>query len=121
MGSVVLAMGFSCPQNVESSWTRDRTCVPCIGRQILCHWATREVPKLCFKSPPLVIYGGRSLIRNVEAPGAGREGWSGPPGRHIQDRSLGSRLLLLSRSCSTTALIILDGLISGTLDSERWP
>ena len=30
--------------NVESSWTRDGTCVPCIGRQILNHWTTREVP-----------------------------------------------------------------------------
>ena len=28
-------MGFSCPQHVESSWTRDRTCVPCFGRRIL--------------------------------------------------------------------------------------
>ena len=27
-----------------SSLTRDGTCVPCIGRQILYHWTTREVP-----------------------------------------------------------------------------
>ena len=27
-----------------SSPTRDRTCVPCIVRQILYHWTTREVP-----------------------------------------------------------------------------
>ena len=27
-----------------SSLTRDGTCVPCIGRQILNHWATREAP-----------------------------------------------------------------------------
>ena len=25
-----------------SSWPRDETCVSCIGRQILYHWATRE-------------------------------------------------------------------------------
>ena len=25
-----------------SSWTRDQTCVSCIGKQILYHWATRE-------------------------------------------------------------------------------
>ena len=30
-----------------SSPTRDQTCVTCIGRQILNHWTTREVP------PPL--------------------------------------------------------------------
>ena len=29
--------------HVESSWTRDRTCVPCIGRWILIHCTTREV------------------------------------------------------------------------------
>ena len=29
--------------HVRSSWTRDRTCVPGICRQILIHWATREV------------------------------------------------------------------------------
>ena len=29
--------------NVKSSWTRDPTCVLCIGRQILIHCATREV------------------------------------------------------------------------------
>ena len=30
-------------QHVGSSQTRDRTHVPCIGRQILTHFATREV------------------------------------------------------------------------------
>ena len=29
-----------------TSWTRARTRVPCIGRRILNHWATREVPNL---------------------------------------------------------------------------
>ena len=32
------------PMYVESSWTRDQTHVPCIGRQILIHCTTREVP-----------------------------------------------------------------------------
>ena len=27
---------------MRSSWARDHTHVSCIGRQILCHWATRE-------------------------------------------------------------------------------
>ena len=30
-----------------SSLTRDRTRIPCIGRQILNHWTTREVPRHC--------------------------------------------------------------------------
>ena len=29
--------------HVESPWSRDRTHVPCIDRQILNHWTTREV------------------------------------------------------------------------------
>ena len=32
------------PRRVGSSHTRVRTCVPCFGRQILNHCATREVP-----------------------------------------------------------------------------
>ena len=31
------------PKHVESSRTRDRTCVPCISRWILNHWPTRQV------------------------------------------------------------------------------
>ena len=37
--SVVVVNG----RHVESSWTRDWTCVPCIGRKILNHWTIREV------------------------------------------------------------------------------
>ena len=36
--------GLSCSMHVGSSQTKDRTCVPCIGRQILNHCTTREVP-----------------------------------------------------------------------------
>ena len=45
-GSVVVALRLSCPTQVESSRIRDRTHVPCIGWQILSHWATREVQKM---------------------------------------------------------------------------
>ena len=37
-------MGSVAPQHVESSQTRDLAHVPCIGRQVLNHWTTREVP-----------------------------------------------------------------------------
>ena len=40
--------GFVALRHVRSSQTMDRTCVPCIGRQILNHWTTREAPLLCF-------------------------------------------------------------------------
>ena len=36
--------GPAAPWHVGSSQTRARTRVPCIGRQILNHWATREAP-----------------------------------------------------------------------------
>ena len=36
------------PRHVGSSQTRARTRVPCIGRQILNHCATREAPRLMF-------------------------------------------------------------------------
>ena len=42
-GSKPVARRLRCLQRVESSWTRDWTGVPCIGRQVLNHWTTREV------------------------------------------------------------------------------
>ena len=46
-------MGLVAPWHVRSSWTRAQTRVPCIGRQILNHCATREVPPcLFFKVTP---------------------------------------------------------------------
>ena len=40
--------GLVAPQHVGSSRTRAQTCVPCIGRWILNHCATREVPLKIF-------------------------------------------------------------------------
>ena len=40
--------GPAVPQHVWSSQTRARTRVPCIGRQILNHCATREAPRKGF-------------------------------------------------------------------------
>ena len=36
-------LGLIALQHVDSSQTRDQTRVPCIGRQVLIHWTTREV------------------------------------------------------------------------------
>ena len=53
-GARVLGCGLSssglgaqlpCRKGDVGFWTRDRTCVPCIGRQILNHRTTRKVPK----------------------------------------------------------------------------
>ena len=37
------SMGLTVPLRVVSSWIRDQTCVPCVGRWILYLWTTREV------------------------------------------------------------------------------
>ena len=39
------AHGLSCPMPCGISWTREWPHVPCIGKWILNHWATREVLK----------------------------------------------------------------------------
>ena len=41
----MLRTGFLAPWHVGSSRARAQTCVPCIGRQILNHCATREAPE----------------------------------------------------------------------------
>ena len=38
-------MGLAALRYVGSSQPRDGTCVSGIGRQILTHWATKEVPR----------------------------------------------------------------------------
>ena len=49
-GFSLLCVDMSCGDFSGSKWryedsfrTRDSTCVPCTGRQILKHWTTREV------------------------------------------------------------------------------
>ena len=73
--SVAAALSLVAPLHGGSSWTRDWTSVPCIGRQILNHWTTREVPPSTFTSmvktienpwpscpPPTMCMGPKSLI-----------------------------------------------------------
>ena len=45
-----LAFGLSCLWHVGSSWTRDLTGVPCVSRQTLNHWTTREVLSSSFNT-----------------------------------------------------------------------
>ena len=48
--SVVVVHRLSCPRHVESSGTRDQTCVLCIGRRVLIHCTTGKVPQILFHS-----------------------------------------------------------------------
>ena len=45
-GSAVVGLGLAASWHVSSSQTRERTCVPCLGRGILNHWTTREIQPL---------------------------------------------------------------------------
>ena len=47
--------------HVRASWTRDRTCVPGIGRQIPVHWATRKPRTLSFNFCSRKLYRPSSL------------------------------------------------------------
>ena len=73
MGSVVAACGLSScgvlaqlPHSMcdLSSPTRDRTRVPCIGRWILNHWTTREIPQLPFMLMSYTTTEHLSKLRN---------------------------------------------------------
>ena len=68
-------MGLIAPQHVGSSWTKDRTCVPCIGRRILNHWTTREALSPIFKSQVPHRVGALScslhLLYGMEGPQPG--------------------------------------------------
>ena len=52
--------GLVAPRHVGSSQTRARTRIPCIGRQILNHCATREAPRYVFLLQDLPCSGGDS-------------------------------------------------------------
>ena len=52
---VVVRRLMPCSMWDLSSLTRDQTCLPCIGRQILYHWTTREVP-VCFNNDYFFLF-----------------------------------------------------------------
>ena len=48
VASLLCSCGLVAPWHVGSSWIRDRTCVSCIGRRILYHWAHGRTQKQIF-------------------------------------------------------------------------
>ena len=56
-----VAWGYS-----ESSWTRDQTHVPCIGRWILNHWTTREIPFSWFLTHPFRFLENLFSMSNIQ-------------------------------------------------------
>ena len=57
--------GLVAPWHVESSQTRDRTCVPCIGRRILNHCTIREVHSIVHYSPYVVQQISRTYSSSI--------------------------------------------------------
>ena len=57
-GSLAAACGSVAPQHLKSSWTRDGTHVPCVGRQVPIHCTTRDVLTVCLL-PGKVCYCAR--------------------------------------------------------------
>ena len=55
MASVAVCPGIVALWHVESSRSRNQTGVPCIGRQILNHWTTREVLLVYFTHTSLYL------------------------------------------------------------------
>ena len=47
--STVARMGLAAPQHMGSSQLRDWTCVSCLGRRILIHWAAKEAQIVGFQ------------------------------------------------------------------------
>ena len=66
-GVIAEAHGLSCPRHVGSSQIRDQTHVSCIGRQILNHWTTREVPNNEFLSLKVILRGSEKISDPVSA------------------------------------------------------
>ena len=60
--------GLAAPRHVGSSQTRARTRVPCTGRQILNHCATREAQPFCFYCQPPCPWVAGQGRRRIPAP-----------------------------------------------------
>ena len=60
--------GLVAPQHVGSSRTRDRTRVPCIGRRILNHCATREVLLVGFSGKGCRAFDGSLCLGSKVRP-----------------------------------------------------
>ena len=55
-GSVAVAHGLGALRRVESFWSRVWIHIPCLGRQILTHWTTRETQGLSFLGPDFALW-----------------------------------------------------------------
>ena len=66
-------MGLAALWFLASSRTRVRTCVPCIDRQILSHWTTRDAHRIVLNFPSLKN-SVLDIKEYVERRGSGKAG-----------------------------------------------
>ena len=99
-------MGLVAPWHVGSSQTRARTRVPCIGRQILNHCATREAPcvptfnpdtQQCLRDPKMEVGGwgegtGWVSSQNIPEAAAAHRGLARGHPQNMCPRATGSPL-----------------------------
>ena len=83
LASLVAACGLSCPGacGIFLRWTMDQTQVPCIGRQILNHWTTREVSKT--SCPRRMSEGREPQIKDRAQRNTSVCLWNGKEERHV--------------------------------------
>ena len=87
--------GLVVPQHVGSSWTRDQTHVPCIGRQILDDCATREVLMLTFLKISQGFPGG-TVVESLPANAGDTGSRPGLGGSHMPRNNWAREPQLLS-------------------------
>ena len=79
LGSRLSSTGLVAPQHVGSSQTGNETHVPYIGRRILNHWTTREVPFTLLRGDDRTpAQNNLSQNRNLELPVTEESGLAGP-------------------------------------------
>ena len=81
------------PRHVESSWNKDQTSVPCIGRQTRNHWMTREVPTPYYLRITDTCLPGNLRFLTTDSCSEVK----GPSSRKIWQSSLGCILPLMAK------------------------
>ena len=67
--------GFVASRRVESSWTRNPTCIPCIGRRVLIHWTAKKALYVFLMAPLAAECCMDWRNQPVMSSGLGEGGW----------------------------------------------
>ena len=111
-GSGVVACGLSswqhtgvvASQHVGSSQTRGGTHVPCIGKQILNHWTTKEPTHRLFREKKLFFFYSIDILREERHYNQffSKDKHSGNEKKTLRNVKLGNRILKLNEVGSSS-------------------